>query len=148
MPDDTGLLQALLKRAITPLTTAPTDLANKRAMEMTNPTLGESRAHAMANGFGAGALQGIGKIASGMTSPFGLATLAAGPVLKGAGLLPGAAADLVGAAAPAAETLGEVSPEFTAVGGEGMFNMGRGALSQATDPAESAYQAILARGGR
>lgn len=51
-------------------------------------------------------------------------------------------------AAPVAETLGEMSPEFTPAGGEGLYNVARGGVRKATDAVESAYHALLQRGGR
>lgn len=144
MPDNPSLLSVLLSRATSPLTTAPTDLSNQAATAITTPHLGESPMAARLKGFGAGALQGVGKLASGMTSPLSLALLGAGPIAKGLGAGAGAIGE---AAGPAAETLGEVSPEFTPQGGEGMYNAAK-AYTRYTDPQETAYQAILARGGR
>lgn len=51
-------------------------------------------------------------------------------------------------AAPVAETLGEMAPDFTPVGGEGLYNVARGGVRKATDAVESAYRALLQRGGR
>lgn len=50
-----------------------------------------------------------------------------------------------------AETLGERNAMFTPNGGEGMFNMAKKGLHEALpvqDPQESAFQALLKRGGR
>lgn len=49
---------------------------------------------------------------------------------------------------PAMETLGEMSPEFTAVGGESMYNMGRPSPKTFADPAYEAYMRLFAKGGR
>lgn len=46
-------------------------------------------------------------------------------------------------AAPAMETLGEVNPEFTALGGEGMYNAGRPAARAVADPTEAALQRLM-----
>lgn len=51
-------------------------------------------------------------------------------------------------AAPVAETLGEMAPDFTPVGGEGLYNVARGGVRKAGDAIESAYQSLLQRGGR
>lgn len=44
---------------------------------------------------------------------------------------------------PAAETLGEIDPMFTPVGGEELFNVGRGAVRKLVDPMESVYAKIM-----
>lgn len=94
------------------------------------------------------------------TSGVGLASAAlpfAGPALRGAAGIargteaaPGALQGLRGATqgarvargvVPAAETLGEISPEFTAVGGEGMYNASKPAV-KAAEPLESVYNKI------
>jgi len=49
---------------------------------------------------------------------------------------------------PVAETLGEVSPEFTPQGGEALYNVGKGALGRTADPMESVYAKIMSRMGR
>lgn len=46
------------------------------------------------------------------------------------------------------ETLGERAADFTPVGGEGLYNVARTGLKKVMDPAEAAYHAILAKGGR
>jgi hypothetical protein len=49
----------------------------------------------------------------------------------------------------AAETLGEISPDFTAVGGEGIYNAARSGLrSTIPDPSEAAHARFLSQGGR
>ena len=50
--------------------------------------------------------------------------------------------------APVAETLGEISPEFTPQGGETMYNMGRKAIQGLADPTERAYQRLAGMLGR
>lgn len=54
----------------------------------------------------------------------------------------------LGNAAKVGETLGEVNPEFTAVGGEGFYNVAKKGLQKITDPLEAAYNNILRNGGR
>ena len=48
----------------------------------------------------------------------------------------------------AMETLGELNPEFTPVGGEGIYNVAKRGLQQIADPAMEAYHNLLRRGGR
>lgn len=48
---------------------------------------------------------------------------------------------------PIQETLGESNPDFTPVGGEGMFNIARGATRKAGDALESAYHNLMPRLG-
>lgn len=50
-------------------------------------------------------------------------------------------------AAPVAETLGEMAPDFTPVGGEGLYNVAKGATRKAGDSVDAAYQALMARLG-
>ncbi|SRR5258708_2077986 len=52
------------------------------------------------------------------------------------------------ATSPAMQTLGEVNPEFTASGGEGLYNVAKTGLKKVIDPVESAYNRLLASGGR
>lgn len=73
---------------------------------------------------------GVGSILGGLKS------------LWGSGAAPKAISGLQGALRPASETLGEVSPEFTPVGGEGMYNAGKAGLQKIADPMESVYQKI------
>lgn len=49
---------------------------------------------------------------------------------------------------PVAETLGEVDPFHTPVGGEGLYNVARAGLRGIVDPVEEAYKALLSRGGK
>lgn len=49
---------------------------------------------------------------------------------------------------PVQETLGEWNPDFTPMGGEGMFNAARGLKAKAGDAAEQAYHAIMSTMGR
>ena len=49
---------------------------------------------------------------------------------------------------PVAETLGEVDPFHTPVGGEGLYNVARAGLRGIVDPVEEAYRALLSRGGK
>lgn len=49
---------------------------------------------------------------------------------------------------PVQETLGEINPEFTAVGGEGLYNTGKEAMRGLMDPAVHAYMRILGTMGR
>ncbi len=61
---------------------------------------------------------------------------------------------LLGAKAPmtpainAAETLGEANPEFTPVGGEGLYNVAKTGVKAVTDPLEHVYAKILATMGK
>ncbi len=51
--------------------------------------------------------------------------------------------------APHMETLGESAAEFTPMGGEGLYNAGRGAMNQNPDAMESLYQHLMrTMGGR
>lgn len=50
--------------------------------------------------------------------------------------------------APVAETLGEINPQFTPAGGEGLYNVAKEGIKHPVDSALAAYHAILARGGR
>lgn len=121
------------------------DLANR----IDHPSLDRSPMMARLQGFGAGALQGLRN----QTSPANLAGLAAnfipggGAVAKAAKFAPKAIEGLE-AALPAGRALGELMPEFAAVGGEGAYNMGREAVKHAADPLEAVYRNILAKGGR
>lgn len=68
------------------------------------------------------------------------------PFLPGAGgLLSGLkkASPVAQKVIPAAETLGEIDPMFTPVGGEAMFNAGRGAINKLIDPLEAVYAKIM-----
>jgi hypothetical protein len=68
------------------------------------------------------------------------------PFLPGAGgLLSGLkkATPVAQKVIPAAETLGEIDPMFTPVGGEELFNVGRGAVRKLVDPLESVYAKIM-----
>ncbi len=64
-----------------PLWTKPTELANTKANEMTDPNQHPS----MWTGFKAGALQGLGNLVSGLSSPLNLATTGMGGLEYGAG---------------------------------------------------------------
>src|SRR5258706_14482518 len=75
----------------------------------------------------------------------------AGRWLPGMAKVAPRAAQAVGEASsysPVAETLGEVNPEHTAVGGEGMYNAGKAGLQKVDDPIAAVYHRILAAGGR
>src|SRR5678815_3585245 len=65
---------SLWQRANTPLITAPSDIARNVGDRMTEHSLDESMFGSQLRGFGAGALQGVGDLISGMTSTAGLAT--------------------------------------------------------------------------
>lgn len=141
-----ALLQQLLARATTPLVPQVGQAADSAAQAMTTPKLDESPMMAKLKGFGAGALQGAGHLISDQTSPLNLALMATSmPKLGSLGKIGIAKTP---ALAPAAETLGELNPMFTPVGGEGMFNLGKKTLAKVTDPAEAAYHRLLANGGR
>ena len=49
---------------------------------------------------------------------------------------------------PVAETLGEVDPYFTPVGGEALYNIGKGASKAVADPVYASYMKLLGKGGR
>lgn len=49
---------------------------------------------------------------------------------------------------PVQETLGESHPDFTPVGGEGLFNVAKQGLHDLVDPAYAAYLKLLGQGGR
>lgn len=65
---------SLWERANTPLTTAPSEIAKNIGDVIDQRSLDESVWGARLKGFGAGALQGLGDLISGMTSPAGIAT--------------------------------------------------------------------------
>jgi hypothetical protein len=52
------------------------------------------------------------------------------------------------AVAPASEASSRMAPDFTPVGGEGLYNTGKAMLSKVMDPVEAAYHRILLSGGR
>lgn len=56
--------------------------------------------------------------------------------------------DVQPAVKAATETLGETDPEFTPVGAENYYNVGKAGLQHAVDPALQAYKNLLAAGGR
>lgn len=66
--------QSLWERANAPLTIAPSDFAKHVGDSMTEHSLDESMLGSQLRGFGAGALQGLGDLVSGLTSPAGIAT--------------------------------------------------------------------------
>jgi hypothetical protein len=49
---------------------------------------------------------------------------------------------------PVQETLGEVDPRFTPVGGEDLYNLAKKGVQHPVDAAMAAYHRILERGGR
>lgn len=49
---------------------------------------------------------------------------------------------------PVQETLGEYMPDFTPVGGESMYNIGKQALKGVSDPLEWAYKRIQSTMGK
>jgi len=91
--------------------------------------------------------------------PWGSIMSGVGQAAQGAAkVVPDALAGLRGALNPAseastytgpvAETLGEVDPFHTPVGGEGLYNVARAGLRGIVDPVEEAYKALLSRGGK
>ena len=71
-----------------------------------------------------------------------------GPILASLkGLLRGRPPARLPPARQAGETLGEVDPYFTPVGGEGLFNVARGGIGKATSPVEAAYQQLMSKLG-
>lgn len=134
------LLQALLDKASTPLTTLPSRAGQATAEALNNKGWGKTGALA----------EGVGNTLSDLTSPVSLALMGLGPMAGKAasGMLGAKVAGPVGAevgsalkpsltglgklavpsltrGAKVAETLGEMSPDFTPVGGEGMYNVSR-----------------------
>lgn len=73
--EDTGLYK-LWKTATTPLWTMPSQAARHISSGM-NAGLNDSVPYAQLKGFGAGALEGLGDLASGFSSPLNLATMLA-----------------------------------------------------------------------
>lgn len=111
--------------------------------KLAQPGLEDSPGWARVKGFTSGALEGL----RGQTSPLNLAGLATLGMGGGAGKAIGEAPEVIqglSRAIPrAAETLGEHLPEFTAQGGEEMYNLGRQGLGKVADPVEAAYQRIM-----
>lgn len=116
------LLKALLARATTPLTTLPKQAGNAASEALNNRGYGRTGAF----------VEGVGNTLSEYTSPLNIAlNMALGPAAsKFAGKLGPTAVRAAAREIPArtytgpvAETLGEVVPDFTPVGGEGMFNV-------------------------
>lgn len=134
----------------TPLIPAAPVKAAQAAID--TPNLNRSPWEARIRGFGAGALEGLRNL----STPTNLASTAllAVPGVGEASALGRVASEAPEAiqglskAIPAAETLGESLPEFTAVGGEGLYNVAKGAVKGVMDPVEAAYARILSRGGR
>lgn len=62
--------------------------------------------------------------------------------------IPNLASEASYRAAPVRETLGEINPEFTPMGGEGLFNVGKEAVQGLIDPAVKAYLRIMSTMGR
>lgn len=138
-----SLLQALYNRMTSPLVPQLADAGEQAETAMSEPSLDASPTMAMAKGFGAGAMKGLGRVLSDATSPVSLlAMLASGGLSAGA---KGAGAGVTAARAAAPE-LGALSAEFAPVGGEAAYNAGR-AVSALADPTEAAYGRILARMG-
>lgn len=152
-----------------PLTTA-WDWANKPVVppseavdKLAQPGLDDSPTWAKAKGFASGALEGLRKQSSPLNM-LGLATMA----IPGAGAIRGARAAEEGSEAvlglskailglspkrytPVTETLGELLPEYAPVGGEAMYNVGRGAIEpveKALSPFKQMQQSGVFQGDR
>lgn len=164
-----NLLQTLLDRATTPL--LPQSVIQGTQDTLTQPSLTQSPTMARIKGFGAGALQGVRDLTSPAMLAGSLMDDVPGALLAsrflGAGSKAAEAAPAIAEgmsalkptltsfgklAAPAltrgakvAETLGEMSPEFTPLGGEGMFNATRGAGTPVPGSDDSLYQLAMQR---
>lgn len=131
---------SLWQRVSAPLTDAPSRWASSVADYIDNPSL--ERRHPMAS-FGAGALQGIGDLVSGLTSPINLATTlltaGSGTALK-AGMPGLAKVASLGAKGAGALTAGHgagqvISPESTlAERGQGVVELAGGLLGTQFKP--------------
>ena len=109
--------------------------------KLTQPHLDQSPAMARLKGFGAGALSGIRDLTQpssivalasllgpGMTKGMGMGeppAISAGPLQGLARAVPGQPGEASTYTGPVQETLGEIDPAMTPVGGEGMFNAAR-----------------------
>lgn len=158
------MLQALIEQAkkagqfaTTPLTDKPAQMGAQAAESITTPKLGESPLTAKAKGFAGGAVQGLGNLISGQTSPIALLSMLAGGGLgmAGRGAAEGMAAggDAVQSALSTtkitAPELGKIMSEFTPVTQEAeqAYNAGRPAMAAAKDPSMLGYQKIMGRMG-
>ena len=84
---------------------------------------------------------GLGTILAGLKGWLpGAGEVASGGILGRSRAIPGLVPKRY---APVAETLGEANPEFTAVGGEGMYNAARGRVQRAAEPVEAAYKRVM-----
>lgn len=101
---------------------------------------------AMPSGEGNGILSWLGSKIGGLVNP-GAANEAGGSFRPAVTQLGKLAVPSIERVRPVAQTLGEVSPDFTPVGGEGMFNAARPSASPMPDAAAQAYHRILEQGG-
>ena len=69
-------------------------------------------------------------------------------VVSGASRAVPAASEASSRIAPVMETLGETHPDFTPVGGEGLYNVGREAVRGLADPLLNAYTKLRGTMGR
>jgi hypothetical protein len=107
-PPEQGWLSRAWHAISEPLTDAPSRVGNRFADSVDSPSLNRSPTMASIEGFGAGALQGIGNLLSGLTSPLNIATtaLTAGSGLAGKAGLEGIAEALsLGSKIAAAPTI-------------------------------------------
>lgn len=113
----------------------------RKLQEQIDPrSLEQSPWVARLRGFGAGALEGLRNL----SSPAQLANIASVAIpMMGAYRAPKAVqglAEAISDAAPAAQTLGELLPEYTPRGGEALYNIGRQMTPRTSSPlAESAF---------
>lgn len=124
---------------------------------LTEPHLDQSPTMARIKGFGAGALDGLRSLTT-PESLMAIGGLAMGA--RGGGEMPsmpqeGPALGLPQFSQlaprshlPVQETLGEVHPDFTPMGGEGLFNAARKSPNTPFDPAALGYDRIYGKGGR
>lgn len=131
-----------LNAVTSPLTTAPSEWANSAADKIDQPSLTRSPLAARLNGFVAGATQGLGNVASNMTSPLSIALSLVGAAPE-AGAARSAIAGGDAAASSLPATAVNLGPEFTAVGAEPAY-----AAPTYPDPLQAAYQRVLANKGR
>lgn len=75
-PPQPGLMESMWDAISQPLTTLPSEFASGIANMIDQPSLERSPLRAQIEGFGAGAIEGLGDVISGLTSPIDLATTA------------------------------------------------------------------------
>lgn len=136
-----NLLLELLKRASTPLVPKIQEGYDALANLVDDPNTRGDRSVGMSRLQGglAGALQGVGNVASGMTSPLGIAGLVAG----GAAAPEGVKAALMRLRKPTAGPISKLPSEFIPVGSEPPVTP-----PSFPNPLEHVYRRILQNKGR